>query len=423
MSALAAALAYVFLFAGFRGVLYDAFHYLTLSQIVSTEGLWNLFSRVRAYGYPLFIAAATGFSDPAPETVRALVAAAQVLVYLAACIFAARVAERVFGSRRFFFGTYAVMALNPIALIHATELLSDLLSAVLVGLALFGSLERGETSRRAFLVFLAVGLSVAVRPANLAFLPALVLLWLLRARLYREAVAKTLALGALAVALALAPQLYGNVKAYGEWTPLLVDRLYGEQAVWGIAILKYGTLVVPGQAPQLVYRNPLLPDGVSSPREFLRQRPAGYLATLALHGFALVDQDLPFTYVTNPRPPWRWPLSLANYAFLFLAGLGLALLLARERKTTGGLFAAGATLFTLALFAVYLPVAVESRFSLPLYVILPPAAVYAVLWLAARRSGTIVAVAIAGGGFIAACVQVSLWLSKQAPALAGLAGR
>jgi hypothetical protein len=114
---------------------------------------------------------------------------------------------------------------------------------------------------------------------------------------------------------------------------------------------------------------------------------------------------------------------LANYAFLFLSGLGLALLLARERRTPAGLYAAGATLFALALFAVYLPVAVESRFSLPLYLILPPAAVYAVLWLAARRSGTIVAVAIAGGGFIAACVQVSLWLSQQASDLAGLAAR
>jgi hypothetical protein len=83
----------------------------------------------------------------------------------------------------------------------------------------------------------------------------------------------------------------------------------------------------------------------------------------------------------------------------------------------------GATLAGLALLAVYLPVAVENRFSLPLYMILPPAAVFAALWLAARRSGTIVGVAIAGGGFIAVCVQLSLWLTRQAPALAGLATR
>jgi hypothetical protein len=64
--------------------------------------------------------------------------------------------------------------------------------------------------------------------------------------------------------------------------------------------------------------------------------------------------------------------------------------------------------------AVYLPVAVESRFSLPLYFFLPPAAVAGVRWLSAKRSGTILAVAIAGGGFVAACVQLSRWLSKLA---------
>jgi len=95
-------------------------------------------------------------------------------------------------------------------------------------------------------------------------------------------------------------------------------------------------------------------------------------------------------------------------------------LLFEGRKTPARLYGAGAALIGLACVAVYLPVAVENRFSLPLYVLLPPAAVYAVGWLAGRRSGSIVALAIAGGGFVAACVQISLWLTKQAPYLAGL---
>ncbi len=99
--------------------------------------------------------------------------------------------------------------------------------------------------------------------------------------------------------------------------------------------------------------------------------------------------------------------------------MGLTVLLLRERTTPAGLYGAGAALLGLALFAVYLPVAVENRFSLPLYVLLPPAAVYGVAWLSERRSGTIVALAIAGGGFIGACVQISIWLTKQAPYLAG----
>jgi hypothetical protein len=420
VSVAAAALAAVLFHAGFRGVLYDSYHYWVLSQIVSTEGLANLFSRVRGYGYPLFAAAATGFTAPSPEATRALAAAAQFLLYLGTCFYAARVTERIFRSRRAFFATYTVMALNPIVLIRATELLSDALSASLVGLSLFVSVEPDRPSRRALLAFLAAGLAVAVRPANLALLPALGVLWLLRGRQYQEPALRHLALGALAVAVTLLPQLLGNIKAYDEWSPLPAGHLYRDQVRWGTRILKYGTLVVPGQEPTLVYENPLRPEGVDGPREFLRRRPVAYLRTLGAHAFAMIDQDLPFTYIQNPRPAYRWPLSLGNYAFFYLAGLGILVLLFEGRKTPARLYAAGAALLGLACVAVYLPVAVENRFSLPLYVLLPPAAVYAVGWLSARRSGTVVALAIAGGGFVAACVQISLWLTKQAPYLAGL---
>ena len=423
VSAAAALLARAFFRAGYPGVIFDAFHYYTLSSIVSLEGLWNFASRIRMYGYPLFISAATGFSDPPPDITRAIVALVQFAVLLAGAWYAARVAERVFRAAVFFDATYALIALNPITLIRATELLSDSVSSVLVGLSLFVSLEEGKTKRRAVLAFLAAGASAVVRPANLVVLPALALLWILRARLYgeRRELGRSLALGALCVALVLVPQLHGNVKAWDAWTPLLVERLYGSQAGWGTAILKYATVVVPGKDPELVYPNPMRPEGVWSPGQFLRVRPLGYLKTLGAHGFALVDHDFPFAYVTGPPPPWRWPLAVANYAFLFLSALGLAALLRDRttRATPAGLYAAGATLYALALVAIYLPVAVESRFSLPLYVLLPPAAVHAVLWLSKKRSGTILAVAIVGGGFIGACVQLSRWLSKLA-AISGL---
>jgi len=415
----AAALAALFFQAGFRGVVYDSYHYYVLSQIVSTEGLGHLFSRVRGYGYPVFAAAVTGFTTPSPGTARALASTAQVLVYLATSFYAGRVGERIFRSHRSFEATFALMAVNPIVLIRATELLSDALSACLVGLSLFVSIEPGRPARRALLGFGAAGLAAVVRPANLALLPALAVLWMLRGRQYEERIFRPLALGALVVALALLPQLALNVRAYGEWSPLPAGSLYRDQARWGTGILKYGTLVVPGQEPTLVYRNPLRPEGVAGPREFFRQRPLAYVQTLAAHGFAMIDQDLPFTYVQDSRPAYRWPLSLANYVFFYLAGLGLVVLLLEGRKTPARLYAAGAALFSLACFAVYLPVAVENRFSLPLYVLLPPAAVYAAGWLSERRSGTIVALAIAGGGFVGACVQISLWLPRQAPYLAG----
>jgi hypothetical protein len=425
VTAAAVALALAAFFGEFPELRYDSFHYYSLSRIVSDGGLGNLQSRVRTYGYPLFLSLCTGFRDADPGTTRAFAFAAQLAIYLAACLYAARVAARVFRSEAFFPATYAVTALNPIALIHATEVLTDLLSAVLLLVAVLLPLEPGKRARRGFLTFLAAGLAVAVRPANLVVLPALVLVWLLRARLFGERAGGGLAAGAAAVLLALSPQLYNNVRAYETWTPLVVERLYGEQVDWGTAMLKYGTLVVAGEEPEIAYANPFRPEGVSTPGRFLRESPLGYLATLALHGFALFDHDLPFTYVRNVRPWFRWPIALLNFAFLFLSGAGLVLGLRDRRRLAppARLYFAAAVLVGSFYVALYLPVAVESRFSLPLYAILAPAAIFGASALRRGPRERTAAAVVALGAFLVLCAGLSLWISSQAPVLARLAGR
>jgi hypothetical protein len=421
----ATALACAAFLHGFPELRYDSYHYFSLSRILSGEGLGNLQSRVRTYGYPLFLSLCTGFRDAGPEATRSLAFAAQLVIYLAACLHAARVAARLFRSERFFFGTYAVTALNPIALIKATEVLTDLLSAVLILVAVLISLERGHPVRRGFLAFLCAGFAAAVRPANVVVLLALLLVWLVRARLYGERTRGPLAAGASAILLALLPQLYNNVRAYQAWTPLVVERLYGEQVGWGMGMLKYGTLVVPGAEPQIVYANPFRPEGVATPAEFLRKSPLGFLATLTLHGFAFFDHDLPFTYVTDARPWYRWPIAFLNYGFLFLAGLGLAIGL-RHRKTRDPgvrLYLAAAILVSLFYLVLYLPVAVESRFSLPLYPILAPAAVLAFEEVRRWPPASVRVMVAAGGAFLLVCFSLSLWVSAHAPVLVHLTGR
>jgi hypothetical protein len=265
---------------------------------------------------------------------------------------------------------------------------------------------------RAFGAFACAGLAAAVRPANVVIVPALAIVWVLRARRHRERVAAPLALAVLGAALPLLPQLAVNVRAYERWTPLVVEGLYRDQATWGVGLLKYGTSLVPGRPPQIVYPNPFFGGEVGDPRDLARRHPLAYAKTVAAHAFALFDQDFPYTYVENLRPPWRWPLSLANYAFLFLALAGLGLgLSGAAAPGDSRLYFAAVLVAGGALVAIYLPVAVESRFSAPLYPLLTPAAVHAVRWLSRRRSGTTVAVAIAGGGFVAACVQISRWMT------------
>jgi hypothetical protein len=410
--AVAALVTLIFFRAGPRGVQFDSYHYYELSRIVASEGLWGLRSTIRTYGYPLFLAGSRGFLDPGPDASHAAAAAAQVALHLGLALYAGRVAARVFREPRLFGPAFAALALNPILLLRATEMLSDSVSASLVGFAVFVSLPPGRPAARAFGAFLCAGLAAMVRPANVALLPALAIVWLVRARRHRERAAGPLAAAVAGAAIALLPQLASNVRAYGRWTPLVVEGLYRDQAAWGVGMLKYGTSLVPGRVPQIEYINPFLaPDG-SSPAGLARRHPVAYAKTLAAHAFGMLDQDFPYTYVENLRPPARWPLSLANYAFFFLALAGLGLGISGiSAPGDSRLYFLAAVLASGALVAIYLPVAVESRFSAPLYSLLTPAAVHAVLWLSRRRSGTVVAAAIAGGGFVAACVQLSRWMT------------
>jgi hypothetical protein len=415
VSAAAAGLALIFFLSGPRAIVYDSYHYYELSRIVASEGLGGFQSLVRTYGYPLFLAAARGFRETTPETAHALAAALQVLLHLAASFAAASVAGRLFRDRRVFAGVFAAAALNPILLLRATEMLSDSPAASLTALAVFLALPRsGRPALRAFTAFLCAGTSAALRPASIVLLPALALVWILRAHRYGERPLPTLAAylaAALGAVLPLAPEVASNARAYDRWTPLVVEGLYRDQAAWGTGMLKYGTSLVSDRPPQIVYENPFVPGG-AAPAELARTRPLAYAKTLGAHLFGMLDQDFPYTYVENLRPPARWPLSIAAYAFLFcgLAGMGLGL--ARVSAPWDSTLYFGAALLSAgALVAIYLPVAVESRFSVPLYLLLTPAAVHAVLWLSQRRSGTIVAAAIAGGGFVAACVQLSRWMT------------
>src|SRR5262249_22986579 len=162
--------------------------------------------------------------------------------------------------------------------IHTTELLSDSLSASLVALGFFSSINPSKPARHAFLAFLWAGLAVTVRPGNAVVLPAMALLWALRGFLYREKVLRAILPAAAGVLLALLPQVASNVRWYGTWSPLPMERIYRDQISWGMSILKYGTLVAPDRLPTLVYSNPFYPPGVSSPAQFVARRPMGYLA-------------------------------------------------------------------------------------------------------------------------------------------------
>lgn len=408
--------------AGYPTPIYDGWGYYQLSMILRVHGLGGFPAGIRTYGYPFFTLIATGFRPFSPEGFRLVVFLAQLAVYLGACALAARRLERLTGSAGIGLLAYALAALNPPLLAQATEPLTDLVSAALILAAVAlawrmpGAPRPGAAWRETLPSFLCAGLAVAVRPANLAAAAGLAVAWAVRAVRWREPRARGLVAAVLVgLAVPLAPQMIARRAQTGAFLPLVDSGLYRDQAAWGMRVLKYGTLVADGRTPFLVWTNPLY-RGAATPGEFAARDPLAYAGTLLMHGFAMVDRDLPFTYVTDLHPWYARPLAVAN---LLLLAFALVLLVAagtrvvrRVAKTPGSppirtfdepAFAAlSLVLVGGAYAAVYLPVAVEARFGAPLQALAPAAIALGVAELRGASSPGTRRAVFAGAALLAA---------------------
>ena len=419
VTALAVGLAVVLFVTGHPSPIYDSYGYYVLAQRIAAHGLDGAANDVRTCGYPLFIAAFTGFRRLSPEAVRLVLFPVQLALFLGACAIAARAFGRVFESRRVAGITYAAAALNPFLLARTTEVLSDLISAVLVLLAVVLTVQprgRYPVASAAGALSLAA-LAVVVRPANLPILAAVAVAWIVRARRERSIPISALPILLAAAIVPFVPQIVINSRAFGKASPLVVSHLYRDQAHWGMANLKYATSVVPGKPPQIVYANPLY-RGDASPPAFLSRSPVGYVATLALHLFAMLDHDFLFTLVTDLHPPYRWPLATANFAFLALGAWGIRLAW-RSPTSPEARFATGVIVFACVLYlGIHLAIAVESRFSLPVDLLLTPFFAIAVirigeLWTSGRWAA-VARVVLATAVTVAIALALSGWISAQA---------
>jgi hypothetical protein len=389
------ALACFWFVEGYPTAIYDSWGYYYLSEIIRTQGLWAWPTDIRTFGYPLFLTVVSGFRAVPQEELRLLVFVVQLVTYLGACAYVGRKLADVFQSPGLGELAYAIGALNPILLLHASEALSDLLSAVLilVSVALSWKAPGRERprapARQIFLSFFFAAAAVAVRPANIVIVAALVLVWAVRALRWRD-------VGFAGAGAALAglippfiPQVLINHRLFGTLNPLIEKDLYRQQAIWGMAALKYATLVQPDHSPFLVYGNPLY-RGDATPALFLHHHPLHYLATLALHGFGMIDPDLPFTYVTDLAPWYRWPLGVFSYLLVYVALAGIlfgALRMIRRRELDPGGFVVLSTVVVAgACLALSLPVEVESRFGLPLMALATPLVVAGVALLRDGRA-------------------------------------
>lgn len=403
---------------------FDARNYLDIAQDIVRQGLFSKFfySNVRTYGYPLFLAFLRELAGRSDALWGWLIFEIQLGGFLVASWALRR--SLLPSAPKFARWTFIALALNPFVLSYTPESLSESVALTLVvasAACWVAARNRRDPWALVLVGSLLVSFSVMVRPANVFALAAwcvaiLLLLMERRARL-AMIVPVTIAL-IVGIAVPAAPQLRNNIMNYGEATPLVVARLATNQQIWGIQYIKYATALPPVPLPSVFYDNPFLSSRPIDPVHPLRwylQFPSAGVATLALHVFNLLDQDLVFTYSRDLDPWYRIPVGIANHALVALALIGYAYL-ARHRAMTIPCLAVAA--LVLAHLAVHASTAVEMRFGLPLLALAGPFAVYGVQRLAAGPSrGAVIALLAIVALYVASALTLSEWVRSQSPSI------
>jgi hypothetical protein len=418
----------------------DARGYYDLAVQIAVNGPGSFASTFRTYGYPAFLALLIPFVGTDAETVRTSAFVVQLTLFLVAAWFGARRLSKALGMPDRWPWIYAVTVCNPFMLIHSIQMLTDVFSATLVYVATILSIPseteaeaRSAAARRTgwpwrtILVGVAVmligGLAVMVRPPNMLLIPVWLFAWLVRTVRYRQVPWRAWPILLAMVVLPFVPQSISNYRAYGIVHPFIVLDQYESNSSRAMRLAKYATINIAGIPAKMLYSNPFGPPEDVPPFQFLREEPLRFAATLAVRTFALFDQDLPFTYVNDLNPWYRWHLSIPNYLFLLAGFVGLCLPAragtpeerSRYRRTIGML-----ALTSLTIWAMYMVTNVENRYSLPVYPLLAAPSVIAVLWLgrAVRGRPLLLALAVLGAAVWAySMAQISLWIDRESPML------
>jgi hypothetical protein len=282
---------------------------------------------------------------------------------------------------------------------------------------------------------LLVGAAIMIRPGNLFLLPFWMLAVVILSWRTRWRGAELVVLTALGVTAPLVPQILYNGLYHGAYTPLPTMDLRLMQHSLGIYGLKYITFLTDESFPLVKYREPAMAfaqraqvfyenpfqEGLPLVWPTLHWyliHPAEGVATIALHVFGLLDQDLIFPYPRTLIPAYRWPVGIINHAMIGLAVVGFWTAACKLRDGSVRLWVPCllCLCYVGAFLAIYAFTIVEARFGLPLIAFAAPLAAVGVLGLVSRPKG-IITVSLALGLYVCGALTLSEWLRNQAPAI------
>ena len=404
---------------------FDAKNYLDIAQDMLRQGLFSKFfySNIRTYGYPAFLAILLELAGSSASRWGWLIFESQLALFITAAVMLRRSMLPL--APRFARLAFIALIVNPFVLSYTPESLSESLALTLVIASIACWISARRHARAWIWVLLGsmlVSFSVMVRPANVfalaAWVVAVGLLVVERQRKVAGALPTILLALVVGIVVPALPQLRNNVRYYHDPTPLVVARLATNQQIWGIQYIKYATAMPPVPLPSVFYDNPWARDrpfDAVHPLRWYTAYPDAGLATLALHVFNMLDQDLLFTYARDLDPWYRRPLAIANHALIAFALIGLALLIAQRARWIEAL---SLSVLIAAHVTVHAATAVEMRFGLPLLALGGPLAAFAWMRMSIIRSRVLtIGALVFAAAYVTCALVLSDWVRSQSPSI------
>lgn len=412
---------------------FDENRYRSTALNMLEHGLFSksAYTSVTTYGYPFFIFCLLKIINffkikfGIGLGLKEVIFYSQLGIYLVAAFYIRNILAKHLTNEKIATWVFAALCFNPFILSSLTFCLTESLSLVLyicvigIMLEIFSNPTQTKKLNWSYLLLgFVIGFAIEVRPVNLY------LIFVALPFCYFAGYQNVL-LFLAGIILAFCPQLYINIKNFSSYTPLVVHNLAGFQSSAGLSMIKYGTSVAPNFAGGIEYLNPFIhksstPEGFSLSLFLYNIKTR--LLTSMLHVFAVIDQDLFFTYAKDLTPWYRWPSTILS---LLVAGLGATGFMIHLSKvfitnTAKTALVANASykklllailLIILANIAIYSQTASEMRFGLVLLALFSLFIPFA-RDLFLRNKYLFLLITII---YLAMGIWLSHWIQKQAP--------
>ncbi|MNO26764.1 hypothetical protein D3C76_166230 [compost metagenome] len=353
---------------------HDENGYVSISRSILTEGLFAIYEPWRTYLYPLIISFISIFTNGDIQLIKILMSIFQYIFYFYTVYLLGIKMYEFFKSQTIYYGILFFGLLNPYLIQATTLFLTDLLAICCVLLALinvvFGDFSK---SRTYFLIFIFAYAGAMIRPSAVVFIPIIVLLIIIRKFIIKDVHTLKSIIASVSSLIIFFPQLHNNVKQFNDWTPLLHGDLYEFQSNLAAFNLKYGTVVIPNETPQLFFPSPHAVEGstIGIFDLLLTDFPA-FLTAYFSHLFGVLDWGYIETYINDYYPVSRIIGSLLLYLFWIVAFYG-GYRFIKDKTGVSERFLAVSFIGSFVLYWGFIGTTIiESRFGYPLYMLLLP---------------------------------------------------